>query len=303
MNGSPPNRRAVFVALLLLSLLDTSAARAQRVVHRARFGETLASIAKHYYGKKDFANFIKLTNGRDDSPVRAGERIRVPTSWFYVTPKRAKLQSLAKRLLGRRIRSVALLAFNTRLQRRRAVPKGTKLLVPFNINHLVTAGETFAAISIRYYGSASNARLISNYNGLRGTQPAAQTSLQVPIGRVRIRRERLLALTNDRVLGVSPSRQRADRAALQEANGMLRRGESWRVPLRLIRLLAREQASDTYIAEVYKLLAVAYVAIDQPSLAVRAFQEALLRQPNMTLDPVTHSPKVIRAFTEAKSRR
>ncbi|MCA9671191.1 MAG: LysM peptidoglycan-binding domain-containing protein [Myxococcales bacterium] len=288
-----------FVCGALLLVSAATPARAQRIVHRARFGETLQSIAKHYYGDKDYARFIKLASGRTSDKVRAGERIRVPTAWVYRVPRRSTVPQLAKRLLGTYRAGPVLVELN-RLGRRKRVRKGRNIVVPFLIDHLTSAGETFAKISSLYYGNAKRAALIAGFNGMRGAAPPRNSRLKIPIGRVRIEPERLTALLNERVLGVSPARQRADRAALQETNGLLRRGEYFAVPLRLIRLLAREQSSDTYTAEVYKLLANAYVAIGKHKLAVRAFKEALLRQPTMVLDPVTTPPKVVRAFADAK---
>ena len=288
---------------LLLAVLSAwpEPAAAQRVVHRVRFGETFASVAAHYYGRKEYARFIELTNGRTGESLEAGERIRVPTAWVYVVPKTTTLSKLAARLLGDRRRADPLADFNRTLRQRTVrVRAGTELVVPFTIDHRVSPGETFASISATYYGNAAQAGLIAQYNFMRGNQPPAATSLEIPIAHVRVTPARLASLTNYHVLGVSPERQQEDRAALQEANGMLRRGDYWRVPLRLVRLLAREQPSDVYIAEVFKLLAIAYVALNQHKLATDAFQEALLRQPSLSLDPVTHSPKVIRAFTDGR---
>lgn len=287
---------AAFVAAALAA---PRAAQAQRIVHRAGFGETLQSIAKLYYGDKDYARFIKLASGRTTDKVSAGERIRVPTAWVYRVPRRTTVPVLAKRLLGT-YRGSGVLAEMNNLGRRKRVRKGRKIVVPFVIDHLTSAGETFAKISSLYYGNAKRAALIAGFNGMHGSTPPRNTRLKIPIARVRIKPGKLRALLNQRVLGVGPARQRADRTALQETNSLLRRGEYFAVPLRLIRLLAREQSSDTYTAEVYKLLATAYVAIGKHKLAVRAFKEALLRQPNMVLDPVTTPPKVVRAFSDAK---
>ena len=55
-------------------------------------------------------------------------------------------------------------------------------------------------------------------------------------------------------------------------------------------------------SEVFKLLAISYVAVGRRDLAVGAFQAALLRLPTLSLDPVKTSPKVMRAFVDAKSR-
>lgn len=296
-------RSLLFLATaLLVDLLAPRGASAQRVVHRVRFGETFATIAKHYYDDATMSQYIEIVNGRSDGSIAPGERMLIPTAWVYIVEKPTTLSALAHQLLGDRRRVVGLTAYN-RLRPNKRLRAGTPVVVPFSVKHRVAAGETFAAISSRYFGSPAEARLVAHYNHLSGTQPPANTHLDIPIGRVRITSARLNELTNNRLLGVSPEREQEDRAELQEANGLLRRGDYWHVPLRLVRLLAREQSSDTYIAEVYKLLAIAYVALNQPQLAVDAFEEALVRNPSMALDPVTFSPKVIRAFAEAKAKK
>jgi Tfp pilus assembly protein PilF len=123
----------------------------------------------------------------------------------------------------------------------------------------------------------------------------------LPLGAPQIQQAVLQRLTRQQVLGISTEVDRVERERLQEANALLRRGEYWEVPLRLLQLLARNHAEDTHVAEVFKLLAVAYVAVGQTELAVKSFREALLREPGLNLDVVTTSPKVMRAFVDAKS--
>ncbi|MCC6748758.1 MAG: LysM peptidoglycan-binding domain-containing protein [Deltaproteobacteria bacterium] len=300
-----PPARSLLVAcgLLLAVLLDTRPSAAQRVVHRVRFGENLASIAKTYYGDPSYASLLALINGGDPgSSLSAGERIRVPTAWSYTVSKPSTVVALAKRLVGDRRRAPALSAFNN-LGKRKKLKAGQTLWVPFTVTHVVAADETFAAIAQRYHGKATHARLIAAWNFIEATQPASGAQLEVPIGHVRILPVRLQELVSSQLLGVQLDGPSEDREALQEANALLRRGRYWEVPMRLVRLLAREQSSDAHVAEIYKLLAIAYVALDQHALAVSCFEEALLRQPTLTLDAVIVSPKVIRAYMDARSKR
>jgi hypothetical protein len=272
-------------------------------MHRVRFGETAASISLRYYGDKAYAHLIKLANGipARTGTVKPGSYIRVPTAWHLTVRKRTTLATVAARYLGDRRRWPALAMLNKVRGRHRRVRKGTTLLVPFNISYRVTAGDTFADLSRRFYGTKKYGGLIATYNFIRDPKPAPGAQVEIPLGAPRLAPLVLQELTNERLLGVSGEANREDREGLQEANALLRRGDYWAVPLRLLQLLAMAHASDNHIAEVFKLLAIAYVAVDQRDLAVRTFREALLRKPGMTLDVVTTSPKVIRAFVDAKS--
>lgn len=287
----------IAAALLLLSLFSSSEAEAQRVLHRVRIGESWSTLSRHYYGVKDHARLLELFNGQ---PATVGNYVRIPTAWVYVTSRRTKLRALARKLLGNARREKALRAFNTKIERRGRVAKNTKVLVPFRVPHAVTSGDTYESLARTYYGDSRRAKLITEYNLVSGTAPSPGSTLEIPIGRVRIAAAVLHELTNQRVLGVGHDQRRVDREALREANALLRRAQYWRVPLDLIRLLARQIPSDTYVAEVFHLLAVSYVALDQPKLASLAFEEALLRQPSLRLNPVADSPKVIKAFVAAQ---
>lgn len=293
-------RTALF--FLLIALLAPSLAEAQRVMHRVRFGESLASISKYYYGKRIFADVIKAANNvSQNRKIKAGDRIRIPTAWVHVVRKSTTVRQLAKRFLGDARRWPALGMAN-KLGRRKRIRKGARVVIPYVMRHRVDPEETFSLLSQRYYGTDQYATLIASYNFIAGERPAPNSQIEIPIGSLRILPIRLEELTNEHVLGISHKSNQEIRQALQEANALLRRGEYWSVPLRIVRLLTRDHTSDVDVAQVFKLLAIAYVAVDRVDLAVNSFHEALIRLPTMTLDPVTTSPKVIRAFVDAKTR-
>jgi LysM repeat protein len=293
-------RLLVAIALTLASV----PAEAQRVIHRIRFGETLSGVSTHYYGTGEHTAILANVNGLDPkAALHAGDRLRIPTAWVYTVTKGATLENLAKQLLSDRRRWQALSVVNKLGRRKKVVKAGTQLVVPFTLTHTVVPGDTYLDIARRYYGAGKLAGLIASYNFANSPKPTSGTQIEVPISHVRIETGRLEELVNQRLLGVSALAEAEQRESLQEANALLRRGEYWGVPLRLVQLLARDQSSDEHAAEVFKLLAVAYVAVDRNDLAERAFQEALLRRPALILDPVTTSPKVIRAFVDAKAKR
>jgi hypothetical protein len=286
--------------IVALALPDT--ATAQRVMHRVRFGENLGSISKHYYGTREHADLLRHVNRlASAASLKAGDRLRIPTAWEYTVRRRTNARRLAAKLLGDGRRWRALNLAN-KLRRRRRIRRGTRLIIPCVLKVTARPGETFADLSQRYYDTRKYAALIASYNFIKGDRPPPSAQLEIPLGHVQIRPVVLDELVRKRLLGVSSEAGEEKRQALREANALLRRGDYWMVPLRLIRNLSRNEAADEHVAEVFKLLAISYVAVDREGLAIEAFKEALLRQPTLALDPITHSPKVIRAFAEAKSQ-
>jgi LysM repeat protein len=300
-------RPRVFTPLLglvvLITTLSTPAA-AQRLLHRVRFGETLRGISRHYYGSPKHDSLLRLANGLDeDAKPKAGEHVRIPTAWYFTTRKPITLKALAARFLGDERRWPALVAANRRkLGKKKQVKARQRLVIPTSISYRVVAGDSFVELSKRFYGTRRHSGLIADHNFIAGPHPTPDSQIEIPLSRPRVVPRVLEDLANRRLLGVHSTTElsRERREALQEANALLRRGEYWSVPLRLLLLLARDHPSDSYIVEAFKLLAVAYVALERHELAVKTFKEALLRRPDLSLDVVTTSSKVMRAYVDAK---
>jgi len=66
------------------------------------------------------------------------------------------------------------------------------------------------------------------------------------------------------------------------------------------RLLGAPSLTSTQLVTIHKELAVAYVALDRTDLAEASFRAALALQPNLELDTVRTSPRVLEAFNRAK---
>ncbi|MGB5285610.1 MAG: tetratricopeptide repeat protein, partial [Polyangiales bacterium] len=58
--------------------------------------------------------------------------------------------------------------------------------------------------------------------------------------------------------------------------------------------------SSTQVVTIEKELAAAYVALERLDLAEASFRSALALQPNLELDTVRTSPRVLEAFNRAK---
>jgi hypothetical protein len=66
------------------------------------------------------------------------------------------------------------------------------------------------------------------------------------------------------------------------------------------RLLGARQLTGNQIVTIQRHLGTAYVALGREDLAVSAFRAALQRQPDMQLDTVRTSPRVMQAFERAR---
>ena len=66
------------------------------------------------------------------------------------------------------------------------------------------------------------------------------------------------------------------------------------------RLLGATSLTSSQVVTIHKELGVAYVALERGDLAEAAFRAALALQPNLELDTVRTSPRVLEAFNRAK---
>jgi hypothetical protein len=68
-------------------------------------------------------------------------------------------------------------------------------------------------------------------------------------------------------------------------------------------LLGGGRLTGNQVVTIQRQLAVAFVALDRSDMAVKAFREALARQPDLELDAMRTSPVVMQAFRTAQARR
>jgi LysM repeat protein len=263
--------------------------------------------------------FILETNGlQRDKAIRPGQRVRIPTAFHYRVRHGDTLESLAKRFLDDRRRAPFLAEFSG-LHTGDKLREGQDLLVPFQHVHRTSAPESLQSVARLFYGDASKAKMLARYNFRSAPMLAKGERILVPIAHVKIRSVRLKQVAvrpSGRTkeppapaLAPAPPKEAQQREAelaarvgkqLSIAEKAYKDGSYSDVPAVLDKVLTQEDPSEQQLADIFRLKAFAYVALGLDDLAVKAFREVLARDPSVSLDAATVSPKIRSALQRAK---
>ena len=296
--------RAILGAIL--PLIVTSIASAQAVYsHPVQEGDTLASIAQEYYDDPTREAVLREANrlGEDDAaPLVPGTWIIIPTVSYYEAKDGDSWGSIALDVYGNAERASTLIEANRGA--RRGTPKaGEALLIPYPLRHVVRPNEGIPRIAATYLGKQGKyARRIRRFNP--GAQVQRGNVILVPIYDLRL---------------AGPKRKEAARAFARAAGGGDDRANQQEVEQRLPTLMRRIQDGafaevvaegnrllgmgsllSTQVVTIQRALATAYVALERQDLAEAAFRAALALQPELELDTVRTSPRVLDALDSAK---
>jgi LysM repeat protein len=303
-------------------LAFSSVASARLVVYSAKNGDTAESIAADYYGNRSLARFISEGNGLTaDAKLKPGQKVRIPTAFHYKVKKGDTLEALSQKFLEDKRRALVLAQLNG-LKLTDKLNVGQDLLMPFVHLHKVQKPEALASVAKDFYGDSSKAKFLADFNFRPVSMLAPGDKLLIPISHVRIRAVRLQAPpppVKDKApdkhtapvvpVAVTPAKEAqkleeelAERVAAQMAvaEKAYKEGSYSDVPAALDKLLTAEDPSEAQLAKIFELKAMAYVALGMDELAVNAFREVIARNPQVTLDEATVSPKIRAALDRAK---
>jgi len=310
------------VAAALCVLLVSFNASARVVVYTSKPGDTPESIAADYYGNRSQAIFIAETNGLErEKPLKPGQKVRVPTAFHYRVHKGDTLEGLAKKFLDDGRRSPFLAAFSG-LRPTDKLREGQDLLIPFQHVHRAEVPESLQSVARSFYGDASKAKLLADYNFRAAPMMGKGEKILVPITHVHIRAVKLQPIVEKPIVGSkikevpvaptlapAPPKEAQKREAelaekvgkeLAVAEKAYKDGSYSDVPAMLDKVLTEDEPSEAQLAELFRLKAFAYVALGLDELAVNAFREVLARKPDVALDEATVSPKIRAALERAK---
>src|SRR5262249_54786432 len=142
----------------------TVPAQARVVIYTAKSGDTPESIAADYYGNRSLALFLLESNGLErGKAVKPGVKVRIPTAFRYRVKRGDTLAGLALKFLDDKRRASFLAAFSGMRPSDR-LREGQELMVPFQHLHRASAPESLQSVARTFYGDASKAKLLADYN-------------------------------------------------------------------------------------------------------------------------------------------
>ncbi len=294
-----------WAAAILAWIPSTLQAQAAVYTHAVQEGDTLASIAQRYYGDPTREAVLREANRLKASGPEAlisGSWLFIPTVSYYRVVEDETWRSIAMRVYGKEARAPALIDANQGSRRVDPDP-GTELLVPYPLRHVVAPGETLAKITKLYMPDTP-----VSLKRLRQFNPGAavergQTVL-VPLFDLKLAGEGRAQATEGFLQAAGGGAARAAQTEVEAAlPELIRQGQQAQFAEAVAlgnRLLGLGSLTSTQVVTIQKELAVAYVALERPDLGEAAFRQALALQPNLELDSVRTSPRVLEVFNRAK---
>jgi len=300
-------KRGLISLLLTMALgAPSSGAEAQAVyTHAVQEGDTLASIAQRYYGDPTREAVVREANrmkGPGPNSLLPGSWVFIPMVSFYRVGQEETWKSIAARFFGREARAATLIEAN-KGNRRVEPDEGAELLVPYPLRHVVSPGETLAKIAKMYMpNSPLSLKRIRRFNA--GARIERGQVVLVPLFDLRLagegRAEASNAFAQAAGAGAAKAAQDEIESSLPELIEQVKKGEFAEAVSLGNRLLGRQSLTSTQVVTIQKELAVAYVALERTDLAEASFRAALALQPNLELDTVRTSPRVLEAFNRAQ---
>jgi LysM repeat protein len=262
--------------LLCAVVLVALAARAEAqavYTHAVQEGDTFESIAQRYYGDPTREAVLREANRMKGSSVNGlvpGSWIFIPMVTFYRVNTEETWKSVAVRLYGR---------------------------------HVVGPGETLAKIAKMYMpDSPLSLKRLRRFNA--GARIERGQVVLVPLFDLRLagegRAEASDAFTRAAWGGAAKEAQDAVESSLPELIEQVQKARFAEAVSLGNRLLGTQSLTSTQVVTIQKELGVAYVALERSDLAEASFRAALALQPNLELDTVRTSPRVLEAFNRAK---
>src|SRR6185312_6559701 len=145
--------------------------------HTVLAGETLWALALRFYGDAELHRLITTASGiADPNVINVGQRLIMPDFTRYTAVAGDTLAALALRFYGD-AELDWLIARASGIADPNAVNVGQRLIIPDISRYTVVAGDTLAALAVRFYGDAAFYPLIATVN--RIADPAVIDVAQV----------------------------------------------------------------------------------------------------------------------------
>lgn len=300
--------RVATVAGLLALLVSAHAAADAAIVHVVRPGETLASIGEHYYGDPRRESVLVAENGltsEGGSAIVVGLRLTIPTVTYHKVVEGETWAGLATRFYGDPTRAFVLIEANGASAGEHPDP-GAELLIPYPLRHVTQQGETLRSIAKDYFKSSKGAATLQRFNGSAKARPQRGEIVLVPLANLVLSKEGRAAAEAQGAITESEGATRDKQGRIDDALPKLRehvqQGRYADAVAMANRLVGAGDLSASQVVTIQRELGTALVALGREDLAEGAFAAVLSQQPDLELDGVTTSPKVLAVFRNAQKQ-
>ena len=134
--------------------------------HTVVAGETLSALALRFYGDAELYRLIASASGiADPDVINVGQRLIMPDFTRYTVVAGDTLSALAARFYGD-AELDWLIASASGIAESSVVNVGQRLIIPEITKYTVVAGDTLAALAVRFYGDVAFYPLIAKVNGI-----------------------------------------------------------------------------------------------------------------------------------------
>ena len=302
VHGSDRRSLGFALAILLVALgARPGVGFAQAALrHRVEKGDTIPLLAAEYYGNRKHAIFIMVANKmQHDRPLRPGERLKIPMNREVTVAPGETLENLAETYLGDARRAAFLAEFN-KLDADASLAAGTTLQIPVRVTHKAAGKESISNISLAYFATRKQTKLIRDYNFISGQFLEAGQTVIIPLTHVQVRRSRLPAPDKESQKLVSKRHEMSElaRKSMQDAHAAWRDGDYAAVKRALTRI-DTDYLDQTLAVEVGVLLGRTYVAFSDIDSALATFRMVLERSPKHALSTYDTSPRVRAVWEQA----
>lgn len=326
-------------AIAIGLIVATNAIAAERT-HTVRRGESASSIAKRYYGDYEVSDLLLRFNGKSNSVIRPGEKLRIPVCEIHRIRSGDSWSGIAKRYLEKpsAYREIARL---NGIAPEKPLRIGDTIVIPVILDHSLKRGETLAALSKRFYGDVDLSRVLQTFNQIDDPRDlAVGQTIQIPLVSFRSREngaetkapsvaeaeradpkpaaaaprkpEKREAIpepqpakqatrTEKKPAVAGPSRLAGE---IRTASEAFANGEYDRARslLESLRDRAADEGTDAERADLWRLLAFVYVAFDLPDEACAAHRSLVQTSSKTDLDPDLVSPKIRQTLARCPKR-
>lgn len=295
--------RGWHTALAVIAVASSTATPAPAFPRIVRPGESVAQIAEEVYGRVELERVIVAANGLDGrrgTELVPGMRLEVPAVGHYKVSPGDTWQSIATTQLGLERRGDVLAHINESHPWLRP-EVGREIVVPYNLRYVASRGDTTQSVAYRFLERRDEAWIVSSYNALDRAELRQGEVLLVPLVDLALTpagREAALsagALVRSEGGGAAREVQREAERELPKLAVEVRRGHYIEAVARAAAMLDRRELSEPQLADIHRLLTVAYVALGAEGLGRTACAAWRRHDPTVVLDPIDHSPKVLAA--------